>query len=201
MQKETPVRDAEATRHRILDAATAEFSAYGLAGARTARIAAAAHANQRMIYAYFGNKDGLFDAVLEHHITTAQHAVTLDANDLPGYAQRVFDFYRAHPHLVRLALWQSLERPELMESLPAVVTAMDAKVTAISRAQQAGHVASAVPADRLLDQILTLTHGNITAASHAEAWTARQRHDLGVAVTALTRPGPAPTAPESGDGA
>ncbi|MGW1728629.1 TetR family transcriptional regulator [Streptomyces sp. NPDC002306] len=188
MRQETQVRDAEATRRRILDAATAEFSAFGLAGARTARIAQTARSNQRMIYAYYGSKDGLFDAVLEHHVAAAQQAVTLDATDLPGYAQQVFDFYRAHPHLVRLAMWQSLERPALMDSLPMVATAVRDKVEAISRAQDAGQVTSAVSADRLLEQILTLAHSGITAAAHPEKWTDEQRHDLGVAVTSLTRP-------------
>ena len=54
-------RDADATRARILDAAVAEFSARGLAGARIDRIAEAAAANKRMIYVHFGSKDGLFD--------------------------------------------------------------------------------------------------------------------------------------------
>ncbi|SNT41338.1 transcriptional regulator, TetR family [Streptosporangium subroseum] len=56
-------------RRRVLNAATAEFSAHGLSGARTARIAESAKANQYMIYAYFGYKDGLFDAVLERNAT------------------------------------------------------------------------------------------------------------------------------------
>jgi AcrR family transcriptional regulator len=84
-----PARDAAATRRRILEAATPEFSAFGLAGGRTARIAEAADANQRMIYAYFGSKDRLFDAVLVHNILIVQEAVAFDVGDLPGDAQHV----------------------------------------------------------------------------------------------------------------
>ena len=40
-----PTRDAEATRRRLLDAATAEFAAYGIAGARVDRIAAEARSS------------------------------------------------------------------------------------------------------------------------------------------------------------
>jgi Bacterial regulatory proteins, tetR family len=58
-------RDPERTRARILEAAKAEFAAYGLGGARVDRIAAVALANKRMLYYYFGNKDDLFVAVLE----------------------------------------------------------------------------------------------------------------------------------------
>jgi AcrR family transcriptional regulator len=182
------IRDAAATRRRILEAATVEFAAAGLAGGRIGRIAERARANQRMIYAYYGNKDGLFNAVLEHHVLIAQDAVTFDATDLPGYAQQVFDVYRTHPHLVRLALWQALERPDLMQSLEPVIRTMTDKVTAIARAQSAGQVGTALPADRLLDHILTLAHGNLALAGGANSWTDEQRHDLGLSVALLTAP-------------
>jgi TetR/AcrR family transcriptional regulator len=57
-------RDAEATRGRILDAATAAFSEQGLAGARVDEIARRAGVNKALLYAYYGDKDGLFRAVL-----------------------------------------------------------------------------------------------------------------------------------------
>jgi AcrR family transcriptional regulator len=182
------VRDAAATRRRILEAATAEFAAAGLAGGRIGRIAERARANQRMIYAYYGNKDGLFNAVLEHHILIAQDSVAFDATDLPGYAQQVFDVYRTQPNLVRLALWQALERPDLMQSLAPVARTMKDKVAAIARAQSAGQVSTMLPADRLLDHILTLAHGNLALAGRANSWTDAQRHDLGISVILLTTP-------------
>jgi len=59
------VRQPERTRERILEAATDEFSARGLGGARVDSIARAASVNKRMLYHYFGNKEDLFLAVLE----------------------------------------------------------------------------------------------------------------------------------------
>ncbi|GII42047.1 TetR family transcriptional regulator [Planotetraspora phitsanulokensis] len=179
-------RDAAATRRRILDAATAEFSALGLAGARTAGIAESAGANQRMIYAYFGNKDGLFDAVLEHNILLVQTAVPFDPTDLPGYAQRVFDFYRANPHLVRLELWQTLQRTESMRSSPLIRSALEHKVASLEQAQAAGLVSAVLPAARLLDHILTLAHGHPMDAGDAATWTDVQRDALAAAVAVLT---------------
>ena len=44
--------NAEAMRERILEAASAEFSAYGVAGARVDRIAKAAGCNKNLIYIY-----------------------------------------------------------------------------------------------------------------------------------------------------
>ena len=59
-------RDPDRTRSAILAAAQAEFAANGLSGARVDAIARRARANKRMIYHYFGNKAGLYLAVLEH---------------------------------------------------------------------------------------------------------------------------------------
>ncbi len=53
------------TRARILDAALSEFSAHGLAGARTDRIAAGAGVNKALLYYYFGSKENLYTAALE----------------------------------------------------------------------------------------------------------------------------------------
>ena len=52
--------DVERTKRLLLDAATAEFSEHGLAGARVDRIAAAARVNKEPIYQYFRKKDEHF---------------------------------------------------------------------------------------------------------------------------------------------
>src|ERR1700721_1258665 len=56
---------ADQTRARILDAATREFSANGLAGARTERIAEAAGVNKALLYYYFRNKEALYAEALD----------------------------------------------------------------------------------------------------------------------------------------
>jgi TetR/AcrR family transcriptional regulator len=56
---------ADQTRTRIFEAATQEFSANGLAGARTERIAEAAGVNKALLYYYFRSKDDLYTAALE----------------------------------------------------------------------------------------------------------------------------------------
>src|ERR1700694_4893047 len=53
------------TRARILDAALTEFSAQGLAGARTERIAKAAGVNKALLYYYFDSKEKLYQAAFE----------------------------------------------------------------------------------------------------------------------------------------
>lgn len=106
------VRDANATRRRILEAATAEFSAFGLAGARVERIAAAARANKRLIYVHFANKEALFVATLDNVLQDVARTVPMTVDDLPSYAGRLFDYLLEHPHARRLGMWRQLERPD-----------------------------------------------------------------------------------------
>ena len=57
--------DPERTMAGIIAVATAEFAAKGLAGGRIDAIADATHTSKRMIYYYYGSKEGLYLAVLE----------------------------------------------------------------------------------------------------------------------------------------
>ncbi len=130
-------RDADRTRKRLLEAATAEFAALGIAGARVDRIAAAAGCNKAMIYSYFGSKDGLFDTVFTEHVGSVIEHVPFDATDLPGYAGRLFDRYEDDPATFRLATWYRLERPGSSQ-LQAVVASNRAKLAKIAQAQRDG---------------------------------------------------------------
>ena len=115
-------RDSEATRSRLIDAAVAEFARRGLAGGRVDRIAAAAAANKRAIYDYFGNKEGLFDAALSQVIDHLIEAVPLNEEDLPRYAAELFDYLIAHPEAVRMISWRRLERPQAAPRLAGTFT-------------------------------------------------------------------------------
>jgi AcrR family transcriptional regulator len=106
-----PARDSTATRARILDAAIAEFTTHGLAGARIDRVAEAAGANKRSIYVYYENKELLFNAALHRVLSDLTAAVPLTEDDLPGYAGRMFDYTLAHPQAIRMSMWRKLERP------------------------------------------------------------------------------------------
>jgi AcrR family transcriptional regulator len=110
-------RDPERTRQRILDAATADFSRYGLGGARVDRIAARAVANKRMLYYYFGNKDALFLAVLEDsyaRIRSAERALHLTDVDPREAMRRLVEFtwryYLEHPEFLTLLNSENLHR-------------------------------------------------------------------------------------------
>lgn len=153
-------RDSAATKQRILDAATAEFAQHGLAGARVDRIASRADANKQLIYAYYTSKEGLFDATIEANIALLLDTVPFAADDLPGYAGRLFDFAVAHPQLVRLLRWHQLERPGVLNQLPQTAESNQRKAVALAEAQAARKVSDVLPADQLLTLVLALIHGS-----------------------------------------
>jgi len=136
------VRDAAATRQRLLDAATEEFAARGIAGARVDRIASVARSNKAQIYHYFGSKNGLFDAVFDRIVQATVSETPIDPTDLPQYAGRLFDRYQRHPEIQRLATWYRLERADGNHPIAAIVASNGAKVKAIAGAQQAGLLSS-----------------------------------------------------------
>ena len=65
MTQKAAKRDAEATRERILKVGIKEFCATGYSGSRIQKIATKSNCNIRMIYHYFGSKEGLYLAALE----------------------------------------------------------------------------------------------------------------------------------------
>jgi AcrR family transcriptional regulator len=163
MAQTTP-RDSAATRRRLLQAAREEFTARGIAGARVDRIAAAANANKAQIYHYYGDKDGLFDAVLESFTEEAVGAVPIDADNLPAYATRLFDYHFDHPDLLRLVTWARLEGRTTPSTQAQRTTSYRRRSEAIKKAQQEGRVNDALSASQILDMLESLAVGWTTTA-------------------------------------
>ncbi|NMO55338.1 TetR/AcrR family transcriptional regulator [Actinoplanes sp. TBRC 11911] len=146
--------DSAATRTRLLDAAYEEFSLRGLAGARVDRIATAAKANKQAIYAYFGSKEELFDAVLAARLTVLADTVPFTADDLPRYIGTLFDALVAAPDLMRLTRWRRLERGN---AVPGEVESHAAKARDLRTAMD-------LPDDRTAIDILAIV------VAMASAW-------------------------------
>ena len=105
--------NTERTKELLLAAATEEFSARGLAGARVDRIATAAGVNKERIYQYFGKKDELFDAVLAAEMVRVMTEVPIQGDGpvaFGEYAGRLFDRHTTDGVLPRLLFWEGLER-------------------------------------------------------------------------------------------
>ena len=109
--------NAEQTKNRILISATEAFAHNGFSGAHVAEIAEKANVNVALLYRYFGNKEGLFEAVLDRFIRSAQpyREQILAPQSLPSNREE----FRALSHWA----WQYLEqetdmtRIALLESL------------------------------------------------------------------------------------
>ena len=140
-------------------AATAEFAERGIAGARVDRIASAAQANKRAIYDYFGDKDGLFDAVMDALIERGVDAVPIDAGDLPGYAGRLFTYVVEHPELARLVTWARLERRLGPAARAHSTRSYSRRLAAIEDAQRSGQVPSRFTARQILTLIESIAVG------------------------------------------
>ena len=110
-------RDPERTRAAILSAATQEFTANGLTGARVDAIAKRARVNKRMIYHYFGGKGGLYLAVLEATyaaIRAAEQELHL-ANRDPADGMRelvlfTWRYFLKHPEFLSLLGTENLHK-------------------------------------------------------------------------------------------
>ena len=102
-------RNPKRSRERILAAALGEFAAKGFAGARVDFIARRAAINKRMLYHYFGNKEGLFKAVLRRKITRCQAwAETLSVDP----AESLSFWFKAackDADWIRLLEWEALQ--------------------------------------------------------------------------------------------
>src|ERR1700722_10467172 len=117
-----PRRTAEQSREQIMRAATSEFAAHGLAGARISRIVQKAGTNPRMIYQHFGSKSALYVATLESALAELRSKeLGLDVehlDPLEGLLQ-LFDFMNAHfersGYLVSLLTTENLMKARYMK--------------------------------------------------------------------------------------
>ena len=187
-------RNAEATRERLLAAATEEFSEHGFAVARIDRIAQRAGTNKRMIYAYFGDKDQLLEAVMERRIAQLSKALRFTGEDLTGAAAARFDYMFANPQVRRLAAWRTFERAEPTQ---AERDSYRVGVAALAAAQRAGKVNATIPAVDLFAMVLSLTESWLSAPPALQAVSrdplgatrlAQHRKALVEAVRRITEP-------------
>lgn len=155
--------DTEGTKRKLLDAGARQFAAHGFAGARMEAIGQDAGVNKERVYQYFGDKRGLYAAVLADQLDAL-----LDDADVTGtgpsavgaYAGRLFDRFRANPMPARMLAWESLELEH-----PASAPGREALCV-----QRASSIQTAMPgigrmdAAQLLLSVVTLTAGWWTLA-------------------------------------
>ncbi|GGE94530.1 MULTISPECIES: TetR/AcrR family transcriptional regulator [Sphingomonas] len=125
-------RSAERTRADIVEIALNEFADKGFAGARIDEIADRTDASKRMIYYYFGSKEGLYQAVLEHayaSIRTTEAVAELTSlaptAALARLVEITFDYHLQHPEFVRLVMNENIQRGTAIGALDSTRTRND----------------------------------------------------------------------------
>jgi AcrR family transcriptional regulator len=150
MADQNTVRDPERTRQEILDVALREFARNGYAGARVDEIAAKTRTTKRMIYYYFGGKEQLYVAVLEHAYSVARDAERyLDVEHLdPVTAIRTlaelnFDHHESHPDFISLVASENINRGEFIAKSPGLSELNTLAVTVIATILEHGYASGA----------------------------------------------------------
>jgi AcrR family transcriptional regulator len=113
--------DPARTMAEILAVATHEFADKGLSGARIDAIAAATRTSKRMIYYYFGSKDGLYLAVLEEAYRRMRAIESdLHLDDLPPMEALnklvafTYDHHRDNEDFIRLVMNENIQRGDYL---------------------------------------------------------------------------------------
>lgn len=162
-RRETRPRDAEKTRARILEAATAEFARKGYEGTRLRDVAEAADVHHALLHHYFGDKRGLFRAVVERGVaeirerTTVVLATRLDTDALiERYVRTLVEFHVHSKALVRITHLSSLDETspafEVREEVVArvLLPLMEQVEASLARAQKAGLLRQDMSAKRMM---------------------------------------------------
>ncbi|HVZ46045.1 MAG TPA: TetR family transcriptional regulator [Ramlibacter sp.] len=117
----TRTNDPERTKADILEVAEAEFGEKGLAGARIDAIADATKTSKRMIYYYFGGKEGLYLAVLEEayrRVRDIEAELHLDDLEPEAALRRLvaftFDHHLHHENYIRLVMSENIHRGQFI---------------------------------------------------------------------------------------
>ncbi len=172
-----PQGRAEATRRALLDAGLAEFSRYGLEGARVERIATKAKVNKQALYYYFGSKEGLFRAALGDVYDRAPPIARSagQADDSPSAAMRnligtLFDHFRSAEQGSAIIADENRYRgahltPALRRGIQAAVAPIvDSIAEVLARGQASGEFSRHVRAADLYLTIVALSHFYFTHA-------------------------------------
>lgn len=114
-------KDPDAVKEDILAVATDEFAAHGLSGANINEIAEKTSTSKRMIYYYFGDKEGLYCRVLERvYASLRQSEDKLNVEGLDPVAalrwlvEATFEAHAKAPHFIRLVMIENIHNADYL---------------------------------------------------------------------------------------
>ncbi|TIX79261.1 MAG: TetR/AcrR family transcriptional regulator, partial [Mesorhizobium sp.] len=169
----TRIQDPEGTRRNILEIASKEFALNGLSGARIDEIAARTRFSKRMIYYYFGDKEGLYLRALENAYRQVREGeAQLNIEGLPPVAalarlvEFTFDHHHRHEEFIRMVMIENIHHGQYLEQSDAIrelnVTAIDHISRIYSRGVEEGVFRPGLDAVELHWQVSALCFFNVS---------------------------------------
>jgi len=135
-------------RADILSAARTEFAQHGLARGRVQAIADRIKTSKRMIFYYFGDKEGLYLAVLEEayrHVRQAESGLNLDGlppvEALRRLVEFTFDHHRANPEFIRLVTIENIHGGRNLRKIESMSRTNTTAIDQLERICEAGMAA------------------------------------------------------------
>jgi AcrR family transcriptional regulator len=185
-KRSSRAKNPEKTRANIIDIATAEFAERGLSGARVDRIAARTNTSKRMLYYYFGDKDGLYRAVLLSYYERLRSAeVELDLSHqsplaaLQALVEFTFDYHMKHADIVRLVMVENMHKgrhvAKLPQATPVNTSVLDAVADICERGAREGSMRAGLNNFDLYTTIAALCFFNV---SNRYTFRAIFKHDM-----------------------
>lgn len=166
-------QDPEGVRRDILNAAMEEFARSGLSGAKIDDISAQTSTSKRMIYYYFGDKEGLYLRALEEAYSRVREGEEkLDLGHLPPVAALkklvafTFDHHRKNPDFIRMVMIENVHHADYLVKSEVIrglnSTAVDRLTDLIARGQASGDFRDDLDPVELHWQISALSFFNVS---------------------------------------
>jgi len=123
------VRDPEKTRQRLLKSATKLFARHGFDGVAVDDIVKAAGVNKRMVYHYFGNKEGLYAEALKQVFSRLADLELKSLEDVSDPVRAIrnileayFKFLGDNSDFVALLSWENLHHGRFLAVNPGILS-------------------------------------------------------------------------------
>ena len=135
----------QATQRNIIEVATREFAQNGLSGARVDEIAAKTACSKRMIYYYFGDKEGLYLKVLEEayrRVRSVESGLDLDhlapRQALRSLVEFTFEHHHSNDDFIRLVMIENIHHGEYLERSSVIQELNAAAIDVLDRLYRRG---------------------------------------------------------------
>lgn len=166
-------QNPEGVKRDIIEAAMSEFARSGLSGAKIDDISAQTNTSKRMIYYYFGDKEGLYATALEAayaKVRQGEEKLDLDEGSPQEALKRLvaftFDHHRRNPDFIRMVMIENIHHADYLSQSKVIrdlnTGAISQLERLIARGVEAGEFRDGVDATELHWQISALSFFNVS---------------------------------------